>query len=226
MDSRDRNSEAFYPRVRRTCYGSSTMHWHRCLIILIFCSAVSSTPSSGAYSGRPPTPAPPLVQACSVRGMGFCDTRLSTAARAADLVARLTIDEKLAQLSTYSFAKKYNHRFTPPVPRLGLPGYCYHTEGLHGMRDSYVAGLNATLFPQVTAMAATGNATLIHAMAAQMGIEARALYNVNQRALHSGGRGPFHNITDIATRGAFLSVYGPTVNVIRDPRWGRAQVSV
>ena len=144
---------------------------------------------SRAESGRPPTPAPPLVRPCSVPGLPFCNGSLSITARAADLVARLSPAEKLAQLSTYSFAKKYNHRFTPPVPRLGLPGYSYHTEGLHGVRDSYVAGLNATLFPQVTAMAATANASLVHEMARVMGVEARGISNVYLWHLFHGGRG-------------------------------------
>ena len=105
-----------------------------------------------AAAGKPPSPPLPLVVACSVPGMQFCDRSLPIAARAADLVGLLTLPEKIAQLSTYSFAKKYSHRFTPPVPRIGLPGYSYHTEGLHGIRDAYVAGgINATMYPQVTA---------------------------------------------------------------------------
>lgn len=91
----------------------------------------------------------PLVKPCSVPGMGFCNISLSAAERAADLVARLNTTEKFLQLSTYSFAKPYCHRFTPSVPRIGLPSYTYHTEGLHGMRDTYMGGLNGTLYPQV-----------------------------------------------------------------------------
>ena len=89
-------------------------------------------------------------------------------------------------------------------------------------------------------MAATANATLIHEMARVMGIEARAVMNVNLEHLHHGGRtgnctsgGPggvggrcTGNSTEIQTRGGFLSIYGPTMNIIRDPRWGRAQESV
>lgn len=176
----------------------------------------------------PPSPPLPLVKPCSVAGMKFCDPSLPVEERAANLVAELTLEEKIAQLSTYSFAKKYRHRYTPPVPRIGLPGYSYHTEGLHGLRDSYIGNLNATLYPQVTAMAATANATLIHEMAHVMGIEARAVHNVYMHHLYNGGRGgnctPAHcdgNNTDIGTRGGFLSIYGPTMNIIRDPRWGR-----
>ena len=47
---------------------------------------------SRAESGRPPTPAPPLVRPCSVPGLPFCNGSLSITARAADLVARLCPD--------------------------------------------------------------------------------------------------------------------------------------
>ena len=102
----------------------------------------------GCYIGNASVPFP-LVKPCSVPGMGFCNTSLSATARAADLVSRLNSTEKFLQLSTYSFAKPYCHRFTPPVPRIGLPSYTYHTEGLHGIRDSQTGGLNSTLYPQV-----------------------------------------------------------------------------
>ena len=102
----------------------------------------------GCYIGNASVPFP-LVKPCSVPGMGFCNTSLSATARAADLVSRLNSTEKFLQLSTYSFAKPYCHRFTPPVPRIGLPSYTYHTEGLHGIRDSQIGGLNSTLYPQV-----------------------------------------------------------------------------
>jgi beta-glucosidase-like glycosyl hydrolase len=164
--------------------------------------------------------------------MGFCNASKTVPERAKDLVSRLNLTEKFLQLSTYSFAKKYCNRFTPPVPRIGLPGYTYHTEGLHGMRDSYVGSINATLYPQVTAMAATANATLMHEMAHVMGTEARATMNINLYHLFHGGRGGNctpggaggiggkcdGGIKSIQTRGGFLSIYGPTMNIIRDPR--------
>ena len=172
---------------------------------------------------KPPSPPLPVVRPCSVAGMAWCDPALPIPQRAAALVSKLDIAEKVAQLSTYSFAKKYRHRYTPPVPRIGLPGYSYHTEGLHGLRDSYIAGLNATLFPQVTAMAATANATLVHEMARIMGVEARAVHNVYMEYLDSGGRGGnctpslgrcSGNNTDIGTRGGYLRCPPPPANPV------------
>ena len=49
-------------------------------------------------------------------------------------------------------------------------------EGLHGVRDAH--GLNCTLFPQTTAMAATGDPMLWQAMGDVMGREARVANNL------------------------------------------------
>lgn len=56
-------------------------------------------------------------------------------------------------------------------------------------------------------MAATGNMSLIFEMGAVMGRELRAVNNiVKAKGL-------------IFDKGGYLSIYGPTMNIIRDPRW-------
>jgi len=59
---------------------------------------------------------------------------------------------------------------------------------------------------QVTAMAATGNLTLVREMGQVMGRELRAINNQAKR------------LGIMPNKGAFLSIYGPTMNIIRDPR--------
>ncbi len=71
-------------------------------------------------------PATPAV-ACSdpvTRALPFCDVSLSFEARAADLVARFTLDELGPQLTA---------RNAPAVPRLGLPPFYYGTAFAHGL---------------------------------------------------------------------------------------------
>ena len=144
----------------------------------------------------------------------FCNAQLSPATRSKNLVSLLTLPEKIAQLSTNSFTTTY-HGIVPGIPRLGVPEYNYHTEGLHGIRDSTVAGFhNSTLFPQVTGMSATGNLSLIQAMGNVMSYEMRAVNNAMRKT------------NTIVTRGGGLALYGPTINIIRDGRWGRNQESV
>ena len=140
----------------------------------------------------------------------WCDTTKSFLARATLLAAALTPAEQLTQLSTFSFTSNHSG-MNPGVPRLRLPEYNYHTEGLHGVRDS--CDSPSTLWPQVSGMAATFNISLIHEMGTLMGAGFRAANNAN--------RGK-----PLPDKGCGLSVYGPTMNINRDPRWGRNQETV
>ena len=68
-------------------------------------------------------------------------------ARAAALVAKMTLPEKVAQLQSAA----------PAIPRLGIPAYDWWSEGLHGIaRNGY-----ATVFPQAIGLAASWNPGLL-----------------------------------------------------------------
>jgi beta-D-xylosidase 4 len=75
-----------------------------------------------------------------------------------------------------------------------------------------IEGLNTPEFPQVVAMAATGNLALISRMAETISDEARALNNIANGTVFAKGAG--------------LNYWGPTMNIGRDPRWGRFQESI
>lgn len=166
--------------------------------------------TSGSVNGTSPMPPPPNDACFPVPTAPWCNTSKSFAQRVGDLVSAMTIEEKIVQISTFTPST------VPGISRIGLPPYSYHSEGLHGLRNSRdTVGLNATLFPQTTGMAATGNMSLVKAMAAVMLAEARALNNVaEERRL-----GPFG-------RGSGLFYWSPTMNIGRDPRWGRFQESI
>ena len=91
---------------------------------------------------------------------GFCNRSASASARAADLVSRLTLAEKVGFLVDKQAA----------LPRLGIPLYEWWSEALHGV--SYVGpGTRfsplvpaATSFPQPILTAASFNATLFRAI--------------------------------------------------------------
>ncbi|KAJ7959038.1 Beta-D-xylosidase [Quillaja saponaria] len=129
----------------------------------------------------------------------FCRTKLSTSQRVNDLVSRLTLDEKISQLVDS----------TPPIPRLGIPGYEWWNEALHGVaytgRDSRFNGIitSATSFPQVILTAASFDSNLWYRIGQAIGAEARAMYNAGQ----SSG----------------MTFWAPNINIFRDPRWGRGQ---
>ncbi|KAL6336226.1 hypothetical protein AAG906_011108 [Vitis piasezkii] len=129
---------------------------------------------------------------------GFCNTSLETAARVADLVKRLTLEEKIGFLVNSA----------ANVSRHGIPKYEWWSEALHGVSyvgpgthfNSIVPG--ATSFPQVILTAASFNASLFEAIGKVVSTEARAMYNVGL---------------------AGLTFWSPNVNIFRDPRWGRGQ---
>ncbi|KAM3294090.1 hypothetical protein ACQJBY_037165 [Aegilops geniculata] len=110
-----------------------------------------------ALAADPPFSCGPS-SAAATQGYAFCDATLPVAQRAADLVARLTAAEKVAQLGDEAAG----------VPRLGVPAYKWWNEALHGLATSGKglhfngAVRSATSFPQA------------------IGREARALYNLGQ----------------------------------------------
>lgn len=122
----------------------------------------------------------------SAETLPYQDESLSPYERAADLVSRLTLAEKINQVG---------HQ-TSAVSRVGLKGYNYWSEAIHGVARS---GL-ATSFPVSKAMSATWDLPLIFDVATAISDECRIYNNDN-------GKG--------------LIYWCPTINMSRDPRWGR-----
>ena len=128
--------------------------------------------------------------------MPYADPKRPIAARVDDLVARLTLGEKINQLLHENRA----------VERLGVPAYNWWNEACHGI------GRNgrATVFPQVIGLAATWNRALVQRVASVIADEARAKHHA---AAASGHRGQYQGLT----------FWTPNINIFRDPRWGRGQ---
>ena len=123
-------------------------------------------------------------------------TREEARARAKELVARMTLEEKISQMV-------YDSR---SIERLGIKPYNWWNEALHGVAR---AGL-ATVFPQAIAMAASFDPELLGKVASAIAEEARAKYNAAQR---EGDHGIYKGLT----------FWSPNINIFRDPRWGRGQ---
>ncbi|MFF4350933.1 glycoside hydrolase family 3 C-terminal domain-containing protein [Streptomyces sp. NPDC001530] len=91
----------------------------------------------------------------------FRDPRLPFAKRIDDLLARLTLDERIAFL----------HQFTPAVERLGVAAFRTGQEALHG-----VAWMGpATVFPQAVGLGATWNDDLVRRIGEAVSAETRAM---------------------------------------------------
>ena len=114
--------------------------------------------------------------------------------RAADLVAQMTLHEKVSQMLSWA----------PAIERLGIPAYNWWSEGIHGVGR---AG-TATVFPQAIGMAAAFDEDMMEQVGNAIGVEARGKYNMCRA---HGDRDIFKGLT----------VWAPNINIFRDPRWGR-----
>ncbi|KAK8967857.1 Beta-D-xylosidase 1 [Platanthera guangdongensis] len=134
----------------------------------------------------------------AVAAWRFCHRNLPIKVRVRDLIGRLNAEEKIRLLVNNA----------APVPRLGISGYQWWSEALHGVSNTG-PGVKfggdfpaATSFPQVISSAASFNSSLWELIGRAVSDEGRAMYN--------GGH-------------AGLTYWSPNVNIYRDPRWGRGQ---
>jgi beta-glucosidase-like glycosyl hydrolase len=121
----------------------------------------------------------------------YLNTAYSFKERAADLVSRMTPEEKQSQLGNTML----------PIPRLGVAGYNVWGEALHGvMGRNNNSGMTATSFPNSVAVGSTWDPELIKRETSVVSDEARGF-----------------NFDFIFT----LTYWSPVIEPARDPRWGR-----
>lgn len=114
--------------------------------------------------------------------------------RVEDLLSRLTLEEKVSLMQDAS----------KPIERLGIKPYNWWNEALHGVAR---AGL-ATVFPQSIGMAASFDNDAVFEVFNAVSDEARAKHNYYSS---QGNYGRYQGLT----------MWTPTINIFRDPRWGR-----
>lgn len=124
----------------------------------------------------------------------FLDTTLSFDERAKALLNELTTEEKLSLI----------HTRMAEIPRLGIKPFGIGTEVARGLvcRGNDFGERPSTVFPEPFGMAATFDTELMKAVGEAAGTETR-IYNAEDKAS--------------------LCVWGPTVDLERDPRWGRTE---
>lgn len=147
-----------------------------------------------------------IFSACSKQGntitvestqtAAYQNTELDVEDRVDDLVARMTLSEKISQM--------YND--APAIERLNVAKYDWWNESLHGVAR---AG-KATVFPQAIGLAATFDKELMEQVATAISDEARAKYH-------------YFIDHDVHVKYAGLTFWSPNINIFRDPRWGRGQ---
>jgi beta-glucosidase-like glycosyl hydrolase len=155
--------------------------------------ALSSSPSLCAQAGNNT----PTCLLAPFSAFPYCNSSLPLPARVADLLARMTVEEKAGALDTS----------VPPIQRLGVPGMP-SGEALHGPATGCVSNPAPgstgcpTSFPCALALASAFDPALWTLVGTVIGTEARALHNL--------GAGN-------------VWVFAPNVNPCRSPQWGRCQ---
>ncbi|SDK10477.1 beta-glucosidase [Actinopolyspora mzabensis] len=142
--------------------------------------------------------APALAQERAEETPVYLDQSYSARERAADLVSRMTPSEKASQLISSQ---------APAIPRLEVRSYGWWNEAAHGVaREQYNEEgnpeilTNTTSYPVSLSMGSTWNPDLMYRVAQATSSEAREVVRDNSLD---------------------LNFYSPTINLSRDPRWGR-----
>ena len=156
--------------------------------VLAFNASELAEPFSAAAAHIPEINEPPIWR----------DPEHPLRKRAEDLIRRMSLEEKVAQLRNDA----------PAIARLGLPAYNYWNEALHGVANNGIA----TVFPEPVGMASTWNPALMRQEGTVVGIEGRAKHN-DYANNHNGDSKWWTGLT----------FWTPNVNIFRDPRWGRGQ---
>jgi beta-glucosidase len=156
--------------------------------VVAFSASELADAFSGAATRIPEISDPPI----------WHDPSQSLQTRANDLIRRMSLAEKVAQLQNGA----------PAISRIGLPAYDYWNEALHGVANNGIA----TVFPEPVGMASTWNPELLHQEGHVIGVEGRAKFN-DYVSKHNGD----------AKWWTGLTFWTPNINIFRDPRWGRGQ---
>lgn len=137
----------------------------------------------------------PGVTTLQAQMLPYQNTSLSFHERAVDLVSRLSLEEKAWQMGNM-VDQDINRRDYKDDGYVKIPAYQYWNEALHGVARSGAA----TSFPESKGMSSSWDRQLIFDCATVISDEARIYNNVYQKG---------------------LNYWCPTINMARDPRWGR-----
>ena len=135
----------------------------------------------------------------------FRNRSLADDARVKDLVGRLTLHEKVQQMSRGGAA---SNTPSPAIARLGIAPHVWGTECASGLGsdDGSFAG---TSFPQPLGLAAAWDPHLVWEVANATAVEVRAQHNMD---MANGVVGQYHH---------GLDCWSPVINIMRHWAWGR-----
>lgn len=183
----------------------------------------------------------PFMHGCvnaSARALPYCNTSLLVEQRLTDLTGRLTLLEKMRILKAHGSGNTAQEDQLPYpkgklIARIGLPAYAWDhdSDDLHGYSYNCLNSSKKscpTTFPASPTMGYSFNESLIEVMGDVVSTEQRAITsNPDQVAKMC----TTWKVTDPNTTRAGcpydtgVNLWGPTLNIDRDPRWGRSAES-
>ena len=171
----------------------------------------SSDNTAGTCAPDPPPPPPPQkypnYQGCmdeTSKTLPYCNATKSFDERVDDLVSSLNLTEKASRM----YSCRENCDTCPcAIPRIGLPPYAYLVEVNTAVAAVCLEKRCATVFSGPLGLAASFNRTVWKQKGEVISTELRAFSN------HGGKRGLGKHVGVMG--------FGPNINVVRDPRFGR-----
>ena len=126
------------------------------------------------------------------------DTSLSVSARVSAVINATSVQDWAGQLWNWA----------PGLYDVYVPPFNWLNDDEHGVKQNA-----ATSFPNGGSLGSTWSPSILNAVGKAIGVEARGILNSN---VDAGNRG-------IGQNGIGITAYAPNLNLVRDPRWGRAQ---
>ncbi|KAL3906976.1 MAG: hypothetical protein SGILL_009059, partial [Bacillariaceae sp.] len=169
------------------------------------CVFAAITIASGLLRHHEVSAEPLWAHVCTqsdTRSLPFCDDSRDLLTRVDDYVSRIPAEHQIKMMGDSA------NGYEP----LHIPPYRWWSEGLHGPLEPCVSYKDqckcATSFPSPSAMGNAFNKTLYHLVGHAIGTEGQAISSLRP---HNGAIGDG------------LTYWSPTINLQRDPRWGRNQ---
>jgi len=162
-------------------------------LIIALAMVMTSFPASFAVMNTETEPDTLKLFASAATVPVYQDESYSYEERAADLVSRMTLAELASQTAGYN---------SSAIPRFGIASYMWWNEALHGYSQEGWFGIKSdgASYPSSYSMGASWDPDLYYQEALEIGAEIRERVKENK-----------YNLT----------FFSPTVNLARDPRWGR-----
>jgi len=161
-------------------------------LLLLAASGIAGSARAAAVAGAPMAPLNNPCLSPPFSKQPWCDSALPLEQRVTDMVNRMNMSEKIANLDTQA----------PAIESLGLNAYNWWSEATHGLshvnNSGSTPGSTNFAFPITTTM--SFNRSLWAATGAAISREARAFMNAGH---------------------AYSTFWAPVINLAREPRWGR-----